>query len=130
MKVSIKVEDGEICSRYGTAYLEKLEVGPSPQWLQNRLKTCGLRPINNVVDATNYVMLELGQPLHAFDADKIDSKIQIRRAKKGEQLKILDGSVKKLSSQDIVIAEAEKVLALAGVMGGFDSGVNEKTKNT
>ncbi len=129
MKVSIKVEDGEICSRYGTAYLEKLEVGPSPQWLQNRLKTCGLRPINNVVDATNYVMLELGQPLHAFDADKIDSKIQIRRAKKGEQLKILDGSVKKLSSQDIVIAEAEKVLALAGVMGGFDSGVNEKTKN-
>jgi phenylalanyl-tRNA synthetase beta chain len=130
-KLSLKIEDKNICSRYAGAVLENITVVDSPEWLKNRLKKCGIRPINNVVDATNYVMLEIGQPLHAFDFDKISNgkvaEIVVRKAKNGEEITILDGTRKKLSQDDIVIASHEKAVALAGVMGGLETGVDEKT---
>lgn len=131
-KLKVKISDKEICSRYIGAVIEGVKVQDSPQWMQNRLKKSGLRPINNIVDATNLVMLELGQPLHAFDFEKISGNgrnvyIEIRQAKKGEKIQILDESEKELSDEDIVIANENEAVALAGVMGGFDSGVNEKT---
>jgi len=134
--LSIKIEDSKLCPRYIGAIMENIEVKDSPQWLKSRLEACGIRPINNVVDATNYVMLELGQPLHAFDFGRITKaeriknelvRINIRRAKKGEKITLLDGGVKELVSDDIVIANEKHALALAGVMGGEDSGINEKT---
>jgi len=134
--LSIKIEDSKLCPRYIGAIMENIEVKDSPQWLKSRLEACGIRPINNVVDATNYVMLELGQPLHAFDFGRITKaeriknelvRINIRRAKKGEKITLLDGGVKELVSDDIVIANEKHALALAGVMGGENSGINENT---
>ncbi|MDP1619793.1 MAG: phenylalanine--tRNA ligase subunit beta, partial [bacterium] len=101
----------------------------SPFWIQSRLAASGIRPINNIVDATNLVMLELGQPLHAFDAARvIGGRIVVRRAKKGEQIAMLDGTGKILSQENLVIADTEKPLAVAGVMGGLDSGIDPRTK--
>ncbi len=134
--LSIKIEDSKLCPRYIGAIMENIEVKDSPQWLKSRLEACGIRPINNVVDATNYVMLELGQPLHAFDLGKLANaermnselvRINIRKAKKEEKITLLDGSVKELVSDDIVIANEKHALALAGVMGGENSGINENT---
>ena len=102
-------------------------VGPSPDWLRARLETLGLRAINNVVDITNYVMLASGQPLHAFDADKIRGTVQVRQANAGETFSALDGKSYTLATEDIVIADDDRVMALAGVMGGEDSGVTETT---
>lgn len=129
-RLKVKIADKQICPRYIGAVMEGIEIKESPQWIKNKLIGCGLRPINNVVDATNLVMLELGQPLHAFDLDMISNGnafIEIRNAKKSEKIKILDGSVKELSSNDIVIANEKEAIALAGVMGGLESGVTEKT---
>ncbi|KKU53033.1 MAG: Phenylalanine-tRNA ligase beta subunit, partial [Candidatus Moranbacteria bacterium GW2011_GWE2_47_10] len=126
-KLKVTISDKSICSRYIGAVLENVKVGDSPQWLRNRLEKSGIRAINNVVDATNFVMLELGQPLHAFDCEKVGKEIVVRNAKEGEEIKILDGSAKKLNKEDIVIADREKAIALAGVMGGFDSGVTNVT---
>ena len=126
-KLKVSVEDKVVCPRYIGAVLENVKVGDSPQWLRNRLEKSGIRAINNVVDATNFVMLELGQPLHAFDSEKVGKEIIVRLAEEGEEIKILDGSVKKLTKADIVIADKEKAIALAGVMGGLDSGVTEGT---
>ncbi|HBI34051.1 MAG TPA: phenylalanine--tRNA ligase subunit beta [Candidatus Moranbacteria bacterium] len=132
-KLSVKIEDKTICTRYIGAVLEDIKVCDSPQWLKSRLQCCGIRPINNIVDATNYVMLEIGQPLHAFDFDKISNgkkaEIIIRKAKKDEEIIILDGTTKKLSNDDIVIANPKNALALAGIMGGLDTGVSDQTKN-
>lgn len=131
-KLTVTIKDKKISSRYIGAVLENVEVSESPEWLKNRLKISGIRPINNVVDATNYVMLEIGQPLHAFDFEKIakngKASITVRNAGKNEEITILDGSIKKLSESDIVISNESEAIALAGVMGGFDSGVTKETR--
>ncbi len=132
-KVKVSIENKDLGSRYLAAKLDNVKIEKSPQWISARLESCGIRAINNVVDVTNYVMLELGQPLHAFDFAEIETggvaEIIVRSAKANEEIIILDGSVKKLSSEDIVIANKKGALALAGVMGGKNSGVSEKTSS-
>ncbi|EKE20360.1 MAG: hypothetical protein ACD_8C00013G0009 [uncultured bacterium] len=125
--LKIKIEDSSQCARYIGAVMSNVEVGPSPEWMKNTLEACGINAINNVVDATNYVMLELGQPLHAFDADVIGNEIIVRSAKEGEEIVLLDGSEKKLQKNDIVIANKREALALAGIMGGQKSGISDQT---
>ena len=130
-KLTVKIEDKNLCPRYMGAVMVNVKVQESPNWMKNRLQSIGVNPINNIVDATNYVMMELGQPLHAFDFNKIgDGKsvnIIVRKAKNGEEIKLLDETVKKLSAEDLVIANGKKALAIAGVMGGEDSGISENT---
>lgn len=116
------------CPRYMGRVITGVKVGPSPSWMVKRLSMVGVRSINNVVDSTNYVMMELGQPLHAFDLDELaESTIRVRMAKADEPLLFLDGVERKLATDDLVICDADKPLALAGVMGGEASGVTEKT---
>ena len=130
-KLAVKIEDKNLCQRYMGAVMVDVKVQESPNWMKNRLQSIGINPINNIVDATNYVMMELGQPLHAFDFNKIGNgksvNIIIRKAKNGEGIKLLDETVKKLSAEDLVITNESKALAIAGVMGGEDSGINENT---
>ena len=124
----VTVEASDLCSRYIGRIIKGVKVGPSPDWLVERLESVGLRSINNVVDVTNFVMMELGQPLHAFDLDKLEEKrVVVRRAKEGETIVTLDGSKLELNSNHLVIADAVKPMALAGVMGGEFSGVTEET---
>ncbi|KAA9332107.1 phenylalanine--tRNA ligase subunit beta [Hymenobacter busanensis] len=125
--ISVEIEDAEGCPRYAGLLLDNVHVGPSPEWLQRRLRSIGLAPINNVVDVTNYVLHELGQPLHAFDADQLGGNgIRVRRAAEGEKLTTLDGTERSLKAEDLVIADATgQALALAGVFGGKSSGVSE-----
>lgn len=126
--LSVHVEDTDLCPKYEAVLLDGVKVGPSPWWLQKRLMLAGHKPINNVVDVTNYVLLELGHPLHAFDADKLSGNaVVVRRAKAGEVLKTLDGKENKLTADMLVIADAVKPVAVAGVMGGEDSGTSETT---
>ena len=122
----VRLEDAG-CPFYTARIIRGVKVGPSPQWLADRLIAVGLRPINNVVDVTNFVLLETGQPLHAFDLAKLDGGIMVRLAKDGEPLKALDGSDLKLRAHDLVIADAKKSVALAGVMGGAETGVTDST---
>lgn len=122
----VRIAAGE-CSYYSLRKISGVKVGPSPQWIQDRLNAVGLRPINNVVDVTNYVMFELGQPLHAFDAAKVTGGIVVRAAAAGEKFRALDGREYELRGGDLVIADERGVLALAGVMGGEESGVTEST---
>lgn len=126
--LSVKVEDSELCPRYIGAVLKNVQIKQSPKWMRDRLEVCGIKSINNVVDATNYIMLELGQPMHAFDAGLSGNDIIVRRAKKDEEIVLLDGTSKKLVADDIVIANKKQAIALAGIMGGKESGVNENTK--
>ncbi|MBR2344389.1 MAG: phenylalanine--tRNA ligase subunit beta [Lentisphaeria bacterium] len=124
----VTVEDQELCPRYIGQVIKNVKIGPSPAWIQERLESVGLRPINNVVDVTNFVMLELGQPLHAFDRNRLaGNRVVVRRAKAGEKITLLDGKVIELAEKHLVIADAEKPMALAGVMGGEFSGVNDDT---
>lgn len=126
--IRITIEHAERCSRYLGAIVRGIEVGPSPEWLQARLRNAGSRPINNVVDATNYILLEMNQPLHAFDLHKIGgSEIRVRQARQGEKLRTLDGVDHELTPASTVIADAESAIALAGVMGGEDSEVRQDT---
>jgi phenylalanyl-tRNA synthetase beta chain len=125
--VRVRIDDPEGCPRYVAAVIEDVEVGPSPAWLAARLRAIGQRPINNVVDATNYILHELGQPLHAFDLDRLGGGVVIRRAAPGETLTTLDDVDRKLEPHMLVIADAEKPVAVAGVMGGADSEVTEET---
>ncbi len=129
LKAGLKVEirEKKLCPRYIGAVIENIRIAQSPKWMQERLVACGIKPINNVVDITNYVMLETGQPLHAFDADKTAGNIIVRKAKKGETIKLLDEKIYELNENDLVIADSEKALALAGVMGGFDSSISKET---
>ncbi|MEO2068529.1 MAG: phenylalanine--tRNA ligase subunit beta [Desulfurobacteriaceae bacterium] len=129
-EITLEVLDSEACPRYDGFVVKEIKNTISPLWLQVRLYLTGLRPINAVVDITNYVMYELGQPLHAFDLDKIaGKKVIVRRAKSGEIIKTLDGVERKLTENDLVIADAEKPIAIAGVMGGEDSGTVITTEN-
>jgi phenylalanyl-tRNA synthetase beta chain len=126
--VAIDIADPDLCHRYSASLITGVRVGPSPQWMQERLEAAGVRPINNVVDVTNYVMLEYGQPLHAFDFDRIRChRVIIRRAREGERLVTLDGVARALGPETLVIADGEGPLAIAGVMGGEDSEVGAGT---
>ena len=126
--ISIEIKDSDLCPRYIGRVVKNIKIGSSPKWMRERLRNAGMRPINNIVDVTNYVMLELGQPMHAFDFDKVeDKKIIVRRAKEGEVLTTLDAQQRKLTSKMLVIADVNKTLAVAGVMGGAYSEVTENT---
>ncbi|RLC96645.1 MAG: phenylalanine--tRNA ligase subunit beta [Chloroflexi bacterium] len=123
-KVSVEIVDADLCRRYCASLIEGVKIGDSPPWIQQRLLACGMRPINNVVDITNYVMLEYGQPLHAFDFGQIGGgKIIVRRASEGERITSLDGVDRTLTSDMLVIADSVIPVAIAGVMGGADSEV-------
>ncbi len=125
--LSITIDEPELCGRYvGAAAVAK--VAPSPAWMQDRLKMCGIRPISNIVDITNYVLLELGHPMHAFDRDKVrGDRVIVRRAKTGEPITTLDGKARTLTSDMLVIADAEHAEAIGGVMGGAGSEVSDRT---
>jgi phenylalanyl-tRNA synthetase beta chain len=126
--VDITIEDYEGCPRYVGRLFRDVNVGPSPPWLRARLNAAGMRPISNVVDVTNYVMLGLGNPLHAFDFAKLaGSRVVVRRARPGEELRTLDGELRKLEPSDLMIADAERSIALAGIMGGEETEVTEAT---
>lgn len=128
--VHIKIAAPELCSRFSTRVLKDIKIAPSPEWMQNRLRACGVRPISNVVDVTNYVMLELGQPMHAYDADKVAGRtLIVRRAEEGEKLITLDDKERILNPSMITIGDAEKAAGLGGVMGGLLTEVTDATKN-
>jgi phenylalanyl-tRNA synthetase beta chain len=125
---SVQIEAPSLCPHYIARVIRNLKIGPSPQWLARRLEAVGLRPINNVVDVTNYVMFELGQPLHAFDFDRLEGRrIIVRNARPGEKIISIDGRERALDLQMLVIADASRAVALAGVMGGRDSEVSDST---
>ena len=126
--LDVTVENNELCKRYIGGLVKNVKIGPSPRWLRERLRASGVRPINNLVDITNYVMLEYGQPMHAFDIRYIDgAKIVVRNAKAGESITTLDGVERPLSEEMLVIADANKPVAVAGVMGGEYSGIMDDT---
>jgi phenylalanyl-tRNA synthetase beta chain len=125
--IAIQVDNAAACPRYLGVTLIGVKVEASPVWLQNRLRAIGLSPINNIVDCTNYVMRELGTPLHAFDADKVGEKIVVKNANEGAVFKTLDGVERTLSSSDLMITNGNDYLAIAGVFGGLESGVSDKT---
>jgi phenylalanyl-tRNA synthetase beta chain len=128
--VNISVDSPELCRRYTASLLLGVKIGPSPQWLQDRLTRAGLRPINNVVDVTNFVMLEYNQPLHSFDYDLIkDATVIVRRARPGEVLTTLDSVERKLTDEHLVIADAKDAIGLGGVIGGANSEISENTVN-
>lgn len=128
--ITVSVADPANCPRYMARVIMNVKVQPSPEWLQRRLQASGIRPINNIVDITNYVLLEQGHPLHAFDLDLLDDKnIIVKSAIEGDLFKTLDGKERILKSEDLVICDSSKVIALAGVMGGGNSEVSEQTKN-
>lgn len=126
--LSVEVKNPEKCLRYSARMIKNVKIGPSPKWLAARLRACGVRSINNIVDITNYLLLEYGQPMHAFDLrDLVGSKIVVRDAEDGEKIKTLDEQDRVLSSNDLVIADGERAVAIAGVMGGFNSEVKPDT---
>lgn len=126
----VVVEDTELCPRYIARVIRGVTVRESPWWLRRRLEAVGLNPINNVVDITNYVLFEYGQPLHAFDLDTLsESTIVVRRAKPGERIELIDGQVVELNSEHLVIADSSKPVALAGVMGGKETEISPRTRN-
>ena len=127
-KLSVEIRDAELCPRYTARMVKNIKIAPSPKWMRRRLRASGVRPINNIVDITNYVMLEYGQPMHAFDyACLHDGKIIVRRAEEGESLRTLDGNDHALTPGMLVIADPEGPVALAGVMGGANSEITDET---
>lgn len=129
-KASVAIEAHDLCTRFTSRLVTNVTIEPSPLWMQNRLRNSGIRPINNVVDVTNYVMLELGQPMHAYDYDCVaDHTLIARRAKAGETLTTLDGNERKLNESMLIIADTKGPIGVAGVMGGLTSEVTDKTTN-
>ena len=126
--LKVEIKDSDLCYRYAGAVVENVRIKPSPRWMRERLRACGVRPINNIVDITNFVMLELGQPMHAFDLRYLDgNQVIVRRAKDGEKITTLDGIERELNPEMLVIADANKPVAVAGVMGGEYSGIMDDT---
>src|SRR5699024_8647893 len=126
--LSVEVENKELCQRYVARVVKNVKIGPSPRWMRERLRASGVRPIDNIVDITNYVMLEYGQPMHAFDIEYVKGrKIIVRNARTGETIQTLDGVDRTLREEMLVIADEEKASAVAGVMGGENSGIHEGT---
>ncbi|MBQ1251153.1 MAG: phenylalanine--tRNA ligase subunit beta, partial [Clostridia bacterium] len=120
--LDVETPDPDLCPRYSARMVKNVKIGPSPKWMRERLRAMGVRPINNIVDITNYVMLEYGQPMHAFDYRYVNGgKIIVRRAAEGEELTTLDGGVRKLTSNMLVIADQDRAVGLAGIMGGLNS---------
>ncbi len=128
-KLNLEIKNPELCRRYIGKVINGVKVGPSPKWMRERLEAIGQKSINNIVDATNYVMFEMGQPLHAFDADKIEGGIVVRMAKKGERITTLDGQEVELNNSVLIIADEKGPLAIAGIKGGKKAEVDENTKN-
>ena len=129
-KASVAIEAHDLCTRFTSRLVTNVTIEPSPLWMQNRLRNSGIRPINNVVDVTNYVMLELGQPMHAYDYDCVaDHTLIVRRAKAGETLTTLDGNERELNESMLIIADTKGPIGVAGVMGGLTSEVTDKTTN-
>src|SRR5262245_41054453 len=127
---SVAIDAPLLCPHYTARVIRNVKIKSSPPWMQRRLEAVGLRPINNIVDVTNYVMFEMGQPLHAFDFDRLNGKrIIVRTAKQGETMVSIDGHERKLMPDMLVIADAQRAVALAGVMGGRDSEVGDGTTN-
>ena len=127
--LTVEISAPDLCYRYIARVVKNIKIGPSPEWMVRRLNACGVRSINNIVDITNYVMLELGQPMHAFDINSIDGKhINVRRAKEDEEIITLDGQKRKLNENMLVIADSKKPVAIAGVMGGENSEIENDTK--
>ena len=127
--IAVDIEDKDLCSRYVARIVKNIKLGPSPLWMQRRLAACGIRPINNLVDITNYVMEEFSQPMHAFDLDQVaGKKIIVRRGKDGEEFQTLDGQVRKLDSSILMICDAEKPIGIAGIMGGDNSKITDEVK--
>nr|WP_304955254.1 phenylalanine--tRNA ligase subunit beta [uncultured Acetatifactor sp.] len=127
--ISVEVRDPDLCPRYCARVCKNIKIGPSPKWMQRRLAASGIRPINNLVDITNYVMEEYGQPMHAFDLDTIAGhKIIVRRAKDGDEFQTLDGQMRKLDSEVLMICDAEKEVAIGGIMGGENSKITDKVQ--
>src|SRR5207248_898934 len=125
----VKISALRECPFYSARRIENVKVGPSPDWLRAKIESVGIRSINNVVDVSNFVMLELGQPTHAFDADKLSGEINVRLAHEAEEFLALDGKTYELSPENLVIADGERTVGIAGVMGGEESGVTDSTKN-
>lgn len=124
--ISVEVKDADLCPRYCAKVVKNVKIAPSPEWMQRRLSACGIRPINNLVDITNYVMEEFGQPMHAYDLDTIaDNKIVVRRAKDGEKFVTLDGQERDLDSGMLMICDGENPVGLAGIMGGENSMITD-----
>ena len=127
--VKVEVQDKDLCTRYCARVCKNIKIGPSPVWMQRRLAASGIRPINNLVDITNYVMEEYGQPMHAFDLDTVAGrKIIVRRAKDGDEFQTLDGQMRKLDSDVLMICDAEKEIGIAGIMGGENSKITDQVK--
>lgn len=128
--VSIEIKDADLCKRYCGRIVKNVKIGPSPEWMQRRLANCGIRPINNLVDITNYVMEEFGQPMHAYDLNTISGKkIVVRRAAEGEAFQTLDGQERKLDENILMICDAEKPVGIAGIMGGENSKITDDVKD-
>ncbi|MDF2610168.1 MAG: phenylalanyl-tRNA synthetase, beta subunit [Lachnospiraceae bacterium] len=127
--ISVEVQDKDLCSRYVGRIVKNIKIGPSPMWMQRRLAACGIRPINNLVDITNYVMEEYAQPMHAYDLDLVaGNKIIVRRGKDGEEFQTLDGQVRKIDSSILMICDANKPVGIAGIMGGENSKITDEVK--
>lgn len=128
--IQVEVEDQELCPRYMARVVKNIKIGPSPEWMQRRLAASGIRPINNLVDITNYVMEEYGQPMHAYDLNTIaGKKIIVRRAKDGDEFETLDGQMRKLDKDVLMICDAEKEIGIAGIMGGENTKITEDVKD-
>lgn len=127
--IQVEVKDGNLCPRYCARVVKNIKLGPSPEWMQRRLAASGIRPINNIVDITNYVMEEYGQPMHAYDLDHVAGrKIVVKRAEDGQEFQTLDGQVRKLDKNVLMICDGEKAVGLAGIMGGENSKITDDVK--
>lgn len=128
--IEVNVENSDLCKRYLAVHIKDIKIGPSPKWMRNRLRVCGVKPINNIVDITNYVMLEYGNPLHAFDYEKISGKeINIRKAKNNEKILALNNEEYNLDEEVLIISDKDKPIAIAGIIGGINSSITEETSS-